>query len=67
MPEDRQADYLDELDALAAPDTGWDTFPPSYDEWNALRAAVGLPLADFDAYLVAIDVINWTPAAVPLE
>lgn len=49
--DDTAADWFPEAGA-------WD-FPPAYDEWLALRAAVGLPPVDFDQYLVAIDVPAW--------
>lgn len=56
MYEERLAAYLDALDDawyLEVP--GWD-YAPAFDEWNALRTAVGLPMADFDDYLTAIDI-----------
>ena len=61
MYEERLDAYLDDLDSLANdwwPEGGFDRHGNAlaFDEWNALRTAVGLPMADFDDYLTAIDI-----------
>lgn len=48
--DERLDDYLDGIDATdTASDFHW--FPPSYDEWNAIRAATGRPCGTFNQYL----------------
>lgn len=48
-PENAQADYLDNLDALAANDCNG--FPLSFDEWNATNARMGRPCGTWLHYL----------------
>ncbi len=51
MPEERERDYLNDLDAAADWTPEGDGFPPSFDEWNALRAHAGREPGDFTEYL----------------
>ena len=54
MNDERTDDYLAAIDAqTVAPDLF--PFPPSFDEWNAIRANVGLPHGDFWQYLTELD------------
>ena len=48
------SDYLDALDAAAdwTPEGG---YAPSFDEWNALRVALGRPAGTFTEYLEDIN------------
>jgi len=53
----RTADYLDdltELALLAALDCA--SYAPSFDEWNALRAAAGQPAGTWREYLESFEV-----------
>ncbi len=53
-PEDAINAHLDTIDAAAdwTPVTaGWDGFPPSFDEWNALRMVRGERPGSFTEYM----------------
>ena len=49
MNDERIADYLIDLDAEAAADAL--PYAPDFDEWNALRARMGLTSGSFWEYL----------------
>ena len=49
MNDERIADYLIDLDAEAAADAL--PYAPDFDEWNALRALMGLASGSFWEYL----------------
>ena len=55
--DERIDGYLRDIDAAAdwfPAGLDWDTFPPSFDEWNALRLLAGLAAGTFTEYLAAI-------------
>ena len=63
--DERIDGYLRDIDAATdrfPAGLYWDTFSPSFDEWNALRLLAGLAAGTFTEYLAAIG-----EAAAPVE